>query len=74
MPDSGILRPGRRSLTRDKKLASLQSRNYFWILTEGLPNRVPCGFRRLGLAWLGYLGMFKDLELHYDGERLSISR
>jgi hypothetical protein len=59
-------------LTRDK-LVSLQFRIYFWILTEGLPKRVPSVFRRLELAWLGDLGMFKDLELRY-GERVSIPR
>jgi hypothetical protein len=53
---------------------SLQFHIYFWILTEGLPKRVvTCVFRRLGLAWLGYLDMFKDLELHY-GVRVSIPK
>jgi hypothetical protein len=55
------------------QLVSLQFCIYFWILTEGLPKRVTCVFRRLGLAWLGYLDMFKDLELHY-GERVSIPK
>jgi hypothetical protein len=58
MPDNGVGAPGGRSLTRDK-LVSLQIRIYFWILTERLPKQVTCVFRRLGLAWLGYLAMFK---------------
>ena len=66
----GVGAPGGRSFTRDL-LVSLQFRIYFWILTERLPKRVTCVLRRLGLAWLGYLAMFKDLELHY-GERVSI--
>jgi hypothetical protein len=72
MPDSGIGAPGGRSLTRDK-LVSLQFRICFWILTEKLPKRITCVFRCLGLAWLGYLDMFKDLELRY-GERVSIPK
>ena len=70
MPDYGVGAPGGRSLTRDK-LVSLQFRIYLRILTERLPKRVTCVLRRLGLAWLGYLAMFKDLELHYR-ERVSI--
>jgi hypothetical protein len=73
MPDNnGVRAPGGRSLTRDK-LVSLQFHIYFWILTEGLPKRVPCVFRCLELAWLGYLDMFKDLELCY-GESVSIPK
>jgi hypothetical protein len=73
MLDSGVGAPGGRSLTRDKLLVSLQFRIYFWILTEGLPKWITCVFRCLGLAWLGYLDMFKDLELRY-GERVSIPK
>jgi hypothetical protein len=71
MPDNGDRAPGRRSLTRDK-LVSLQFRIYFWILTEGLPKRVTCVFRRLELAWLGYLAIVQISRTPLNGERVSM--
>jgi hypothetical protein len=60
-------------MLHSRTFLSLQFLIYFWILTERLPKRITCVFRRLGFAWLGYLAMFKDLELRY-GERVSIPK